>query len=672
MRITQVLDRFQLHARSLTIKITLTGILVVVVAPLPMADACTTAVISGRCTESGRPLLWKNRDTRSSSHNEVAHFDDGPISFVAVINANDRTTVWMGVNEAGFCIENSLSKDLRNDKPRSGLGNGQFMKQALATCRTVDDFAELLQATDKTGRKTLANFGVIDADGGAAIFESGPTTHRMFDVNDPSVAPDGFLVRANFSATANDLPADPPADLSSALYSSNRYCRAKVLLQQQLPSGITVPFMTRHLCRDLANDDGIAFPGSINGATGVLPAQLPTDQTISRATTVSAVVIEGVAEGEDPRTTTMWTMLGDPKFTIAIPCWASVSDIADSATEPTGAEIGEVALLLREWCIDGREHVIDTASLPGIWEDILPLEGRIYAMTNDAMKPYRDAGLNVSSLTQIHHQMADQAMDALQRELDELKNDVLNALVSTSIPPTDPDAPIQSNALRVAICDHSDKPTKGAANLVRILTETEGFVTERVKPDQIVDGVLDSYDIVVMPGGSGSAQARRLGDDGSQIIRDFVAGGGGYVGICAGAYLASSQYSWSLNLINARVFDRGHWARGQGDVELKMTPVGIRQFDTDELVSVYYGQGPLLVPDDHEDLPAYEVLASFATEVALKGAPQGAMTDTHAIIRSNYGDGRVVCFSPHPETKAGPNELIVDGVRWVGGQIGRP
>ncbi|SMP56214.1 Acyl-coenzyme A:6-aminopenicillanic acid acyl-transferase [Neorhodopirellula lusitana] len=667
MRLTKFLDRFQPRTSSLTLKIGLIGMLVGS-ATLPIADACTTAVISGRCTESGRPILWKNRDTSSSSHNEVVHFDDGPISFVAVVNASKRSSVWMGVNEAGFCIENSLSKDLRDDNPASGMGNGSFMKHALSTCRTVEDFSKLLQATDITGRKTLANFGVLDAEGGAAIVESGPKSHQVFDANDPLVAPEGFLVRANFSTTANDLPADPPADLSPGMYSSNRYCRAKGLLHQQLPLGITVPFMTKNLCRDLADSNGIAFPGSINGPTGSLPAELETDQTISRATTVSAVVIEGVAEGEDPRTTTMWTMLGDPKFTIAIPCWASVSDIADAATEPTGAEIGEVALLLREWCIDGRDKLIDTAALPGIWEDILPLEERLYAETNAALEPYRNADLDISALTQVHHQTAGQAMEALQGELDELKSDVLNTLVSTSVPSAYIKTPIQSGVLRVAICDHTDKPTKGAANLLRILTKNEGFVTERIKPKQVVDGALDSFDIVVMPGGSGSAQARRLGEDGCQTIRDFVADGGGYVGICAGAYLASSQYSWSLNLINARVFDRTHWARGQGEVELKMTAAGIRKFDTDELVSVYYGQGPLLVPDDHEDLPAYEVLASFATEVALKGAPEGAMKNTHAIIRSNYGDGRVICFSPHPETKSGPNDIIADGVRWVGGQ----
>lgn len=633
--------------------------------------ACTTAVISGRATASGRPLLWKNRDT-SNTHNEVVHFNDGPIPFVAVVDAGKRSAVWMGVNEAGFCVENALSKDLSDQAPSTGMGNGSFMKKALATCRTVDDFARLLRETDQTGRKTTANFGVIDAHGGAAIFESGPKSHAMFDVNDPIVAPDGFLVRSNFATTAQGLPGNPATDHLPSFYSGQRYCRAKVLIQDQLPLGITALFVMRHLCRDLADPNGLAYPGSVNNTVGVLPTELNTDATISRSTTVSAVVIEGVAEGEDPRTTTMWTLLGDPKFTIAVPCWPSVTDIAESMAEPTGAEIGEVALLLREWCIDGREDTIDTRALPGIWKDILPLEHKFYSETSDAIDSYRVSGLDVSTLTRLHQQTAYEAFGAMRRELDELKEEVLAGMQTASIANTNDPTTVSDGRLRVAICDHTDQPTKGAANLLRILNESAGFETRRVTSVQIAEGILDGYDIVIMPGGSGSAQAKRLGDEGRQAIQNFVSGGGGYVGICAGAYLASSQYSWSLNLINARVFDRQHWARGQADVQLQMTAAGSDSLQADEIVGVYYGQGPLLLPDDHDDLPAYEVLARYETEVALKGAPEGAMVDTHAIVCSTFGNGRVICFSPHPETATGPNQLITAGVRWAGGSATTP
>ncbi len=188
-----------------------------------------------------------------------------------------------------------------------------------------------------------------------------------------------------------------------------------------------------------------------------------------------------------------------------------------------------------------------------------------------------------------------------------------------------------------------------------------------VTPQQIRDGVLADYDVLIMPGGSGSSQAKHLGESGREAIKSFVDGGGGYVGICAGAYLASSQYEWSLGLINARVWDRVHWARGTGVVGLEVSSAGARVLETPPgPLNVYYGQGPMLVPHDDPDLPGYEVLATYAGEVAKKGAPKNAMVGLHAIVRSVYGEGRVICFSPHPEKPDGPNALMAEGVRWAG------
>ena len=220
--------------------------------------------------------------------------------------------------------------------------------------------------------------------------------------------------------------------------------------------------------------------------------------------------------------------------------------------------------------------------------------------------------------------------------------------------------------VRVAVYDDNEQVSKGPKNLLRILAPESGFHAERITSDQIRAGGLEGFDVVIMPGGSGSKQAERLQESGRREIREFVRAGGGYVGICAGSYLASSHYDWSLGLINARVWDRAHWDRGGGEVCIRMTDPGLQLLGRGGDVEVQYNQGPLLVPDDESDLPGYEVLATFATEVAEKGAQPGSMTGTHAIVRSMYGSGRVICYSPHPEVTGGPNEIIASGVRWAG------
>ena len=67
-------------------------VLFAVAACLP-ADACTTAVISGRATADGRPLLWKNRDTSTTRRNEVDVYDGERYRVLAVFNAGKRNAV---------------------------------------------------------------------------------------------------------------------------------------------------------------------------------------------------------------------------------------------------------------------------------------------------------------------------------------------------------------------------------------------------------------------------------------------------------------------------------------------------------------------------------------------------------------------------------------------------
>lgn len=223
--------------------------------------------------------------------------------------------------------------------------------------------------------------------------------------------------------------------------------------------------------------------------------------------------------------------------------------------------------------------------------------------------------------------------------------------------------------IRVAIYDHSTGTAKAPPNLMRILGESEGFRCERFTPEDFTPEKLKGFRVVIVPGGSGSLQAKKLGESGRETIRTFVREGGGYVGICAGSYLATTDYEWSLGLLNAKVVDRAHWARGTGTVTLTISPEGQKLLgEAKEELDVYYGQGPLLAPGERkvaEPPPAFESLATYKTEIAKKGAPEGVMPGTTAIARGTFGKGRVLCYSPHPEVKSGPNHLILNGVKWV-------
>ena len=117
--------------------------------------------------------------------------------------------------------------------------------------------------------------------------------------------------------------------------------------------------------------------------------------------------------------------------------------------------------------------------------------------------------------------------------------------------------------------------------------------SERTAQD-IRGGTLKEMDVLVQPGGSGSKQAAALGTEGCDAIKTFVNDGGGYVGICGGALPGHDAISLVLHILNARVVDREHWARGKGVVQIRWTDAGKQLLGKQEPISsVDYGQGPL-------------------------------------------------------------------------------
>jgi len=203
-------------------------------------------------------------------------------------------------------------------------------------------------------------------------------------------------------------------------------------------------------------------------------------------------------------------------------------------------------------------------------------------------------------------------------------------------------------------------------DLLSVLGRFPEIAVLELKADDIRSGALAGVDVLIHPGGSGGRQGRHLGDGGRQSIRKFISDGGGFIGICAGAYLASADYSWSLNVLDARVLDRKHWARGTGTVELGLTDNGQRILNTkSDQLQIFYGQGPLLAPHDNPDIPDYETIATYRTEIAKNGAPKGVMPGTTAIAHGRFGQGRVLCFSPHPEKTQGLEELVREAIEHV-------
>ena len=284
------------------------------------AEACTSAIVSGKLTANGRPLLWKNRDTGDQNNRvERIKAHDGLLEFVALFDARDRrdTAAWMGFNERGFAIMNTASYNLNKDNvPERDMDKeGVVMRYALERCITVDDFERLLQQWKKP-MGVEANFGVIDAYGNGAYFETGNFTYKKYDLADE---PSGILTRTNYSLSGRK-------DEGMGYI---RHANEKHLLEPYIAEGkITPSVFTEVLSR--------TFYHSQLGKDYTYSEQWVVDQDfIPRAISTASVVIEGVMPGEPGRLTTMWIALGYPPCAEVFACWTGEGGVPQELTGST-------------------------------------------------------------------------------------------------------------------------------------------------------------------------------------------------------------------------------------------------------------------------------------------------------------------------------------------------
>jgi len=172
---------------------------------------------------------------------------------------------------------------------------------------------------------------------------------------------------------------------------------------------------------------------------------------------------------------------------------------------------------------------------------------------------------------------------------------------------------------------------------------------------------------VILPGGSATKQSGALGDLGRAKLKAFVARGGGYVGVCAGAYLAAvAPRRYGLGLAAVEVVDTRHWKRGSGMVDLGATAdLEAITGRAGDLKMAYYN-GPLLAPVDEPGLKPVRPLAIFRSDIHENGAPAGMMPGKLAIAATEFERGRVVLFSTHPELTEGCGPMLARAVAWAG------
>ena len=195
--------------------------------------------------------------------------------------------------------------------------------------------------------------------------------------------------------------------------------------------------------------------------------------------------------------------------------------------------------------------------------------------------------------------------------------------------------------------------------LLERLRET-GLPVEQIGVAQL-NTLVERFTVLCVAGGFVLNYQSRMGATGAALVTEFVRRGGGYVGVCAGAYLGSSM---ALGLLPVDVLDATHWDRGAGPCQLGFTAQGRETLGAGvNAVTARYANGPIMrtaaasgdAADDGGGGGAAVTLARFVGEPFRP--PVGSAHFMHgspAIVGGTCGrgGGMVVLVSPHLEDGA--------------------
>lgn len=364
-------------------------------------EECTTGLARAAATANGKTLLWKNRDS-SNRPNAVHLFNGKGTKFLGLINAGDTTQVWAGVNQYGLAIMNAEALDMAIPGVATEYdGEGFLMKDVLAVCRNIEEFAAYLDSTNQPGRNVTSNFGVIDATGKAAFFETGNHEYFRFDTTPDS----SFAVRANFAFRAR----------SSEGYGRVRYQRARDLFAEAVAAN---DLTSEYIIRVVASD--ISLPETLLAKEQSVRGYLRSRETVNRFRTVACAVFESFPS--KPELTTFWIMLGEPAMALAVPLWVVAGAIPESIDSAGYSRLNERFTQIRRYVYPDTSlpAYLDPQRLQFVRHQLAAAQQRIFKMTRRKVAQWQRKPLQPSAIKEFQDAMvsiAERAALDLQRRL---------------------------------------------------------------------------------------------------------------------------------------------------------------------------------------------------------------------------------------------------------------
>lgn len=172
----------------------------------------------------------------------------------------------------------------------------------------------------------------------------------------------------------------------------------------------------------------------------------------------------------------------------------------------------------------------------------------------------------------------------------------------------------------------------------------------------------DLYKVMIFPGGYAYYYNYWISEAGKTRIRNFVSNGGGYLGICAGAYFASDKVTWNGLTYDDSFMTNAYDESTGYDLDLlsgtAIGPLdGIANYAADQYnMSTFNFSGSNDVLSGYKSTPYPEDILYYGGPYFSIGSGPNVQTlatyeynGQPGIVATTYQSGKVVLFGPHPE-----------------------
>ncbi len=206
----------------------------------------------------------------------------------------------------------------------------------------------------------------------------------------------------------------------------------------------------------------------------------------------------------------------------------------------------------------------------------------------------------------------------------------------------------------------------GAWQWARLLGHCPQLDLTFLDANDIRNGKLDGLQLLLCPGGSSKAQYDAMGSEGVQKVKLFIENGGSYIGVCAGSFNTMNREG----RIGLLPYDYIPNASGQlADLAFDFDKESAKLLDIKpgRHIIRYHGGNIMKPTEPTAPMGEAKILAVFKSSVSPYGKAPFNYMDTPAVVLGQYGKGKVLASSCHPESYESTHDIALGYVLAVTG-----